>query len=214
MKLPRAQLQQNISYTRWRVLPLLNNDPSAKYIYTLFNTFLTHIAYLDPTNIVKCWHFSNQQVSNTWMVCDLLAFGTTSKWWKPIGPQCQMPDKQSACTWMREHNKIRHYGIDWCFLARQHRKANFANWKGEKQSQAAISITIILCYFIYLISAAMYVLRQQKCRLGLVSRVWCLALVSMLWPLSYVTISLFITYIHSSFVYRCLRPLKQNFIYV
>jgi len=38
-----------------------------------------------------------------------------------------------------------------------------------------------------------------------------LASVSML---SYVMISLFITFIHSSLVYMCLRPLRQNFIYV
>jgi len=32
--------------------------------------------------------------------------------------------------------------------------------------------------------------------------------------ISYVTISLFTTFIHSSIVYMCLRPLRQNFIYV
>jgi len=32
-----------------------------------------------------------------------------------------------------------------------------------------------------------------------------LASVSMLWPLSYVTLSLFITFIHSSFVYVCFQ---------
>jgi len=31
--------------------------------------------------------------------------------------------------------------------------------------------------------------------------------------LSYATISLFMTFIHSSLVYMCLRPLRQNFIY-
>jgi len=32
------------------------------------------------------------------------------------------------------------------------------------------------------------------------------------WPLSYVTISLFKTFIKSSFVYMCLRLLRQNFV--
>jgi len=44
-------------------------------------------------------------------------------------------------------------------------------------------------------------------RLGLAS-VW------MLSPLSYVTISSFITFIHPSFVHMCLRPFRQNFIYM
>jgi len=35
-----------------------------------------------------------------------------------------------------------------------------------------------------------------------------------LWPLSYVTLSLFITFNHLSFVCMCLRPLRQNFIYI
>jgi len=58
----------------------------------------------------------------------------------------------------------------------------------------------------------MYVSRQKP-RLDVLMPRLGLASVSMLTS-KLVTISLFITFIHLSFVFMCLRLLRQNFIYV